>query len=63
VIVPIDEHRCRLLSRGRAQRPDSVLLRAATAAMDPVTLLMTRRMLLGIKERAEHGAVTGQQMH
>jgi hypothetical protein len=29
--------------------------------MDPVTLLMTRKMLLGIKERAErHGTIPGR---
>lgn len=48
--------RCRLVSRSTSVRPAG--WRGALAAvmgelMDPVTLVMTRRMLLGIKERAE----------
>lgn len=46
----------RLISRSRSERPTgrcSSVQRAATAVMDPVTLVMTRRMLLGIKARAE----------
>lgn len=45
-------HRCRLVSRSRAPRasgPRALL----GEALDPVTLLMTRAMLLGIKRRAE----------
>lgn len=53
VVEPVDERRSRLLSRSRAERPASAAVRAATAAMDPLRVLMTRRMLLGIKERAE----------
>lgn len=48
--------RCRLVSRGREERRPGLgaaLQRALTAAFDPITLVMTRRMLLGIKERAE----------
>jgi hypothetical protein len=52
-IDPLDDTRCRLLSRSRAARPASGALRVATAAMEPLTTVMTRRMLLGIKERAE----------
>lgn len=54
VIVPDGAGRCRLLSRSRAERPPGAALRAVTRALDLVALVMTRRMLLGIKERAEH---------
>jgi len=53
VVEPVDATCCRLLSRARAQRPESVALRLATAAVEPITTIMTRRMLLGIKQRAE----------
>lgn len=56
VLEPDGDGRCRLVSRSRSTRPTggaAMPLRVATAMMDPVTLLMTRRMLLGIKERAE----------
>ncbi len=53
VIEPIDSTSCRLLSRSRAERPASRGLRWATGAMEPVTTIMTRWMLLGIKQRAE----------
>lgn len=52
-IVPVDDARCRLLSRSRAERASSPALQLATAALNPVTTVMTRRMLLGIRERAE----------
>ncbi|MCU1354245.1 MAG: hypothetical protein JWM05_3454 [Acidimicrobiales bacterium] len=51
-IVPKGHQRCRLVSRSRATRPAGAL-RVATALLDPITMLMTRKMLLGIKERAE----------
>ena len=55
-LLPINARACRLLSRSRAARQRGPA-RLASAAMDSVTLLMTRKMLLGIKERAErHGA-------
>ena len=44
---------CRLLSRSRTAVPASRGVRLATRVGEPVTLLMTRRMLLGLKERAE----------
>jgi hypothetical protein len=54
-LLPVDAYRCRLLSRSRAAR-NGVAGTMAAAVMDPVTLLMTRRMLLGIKQRAERAA-------
>jgi hypothetical protein len=53
-ILPIDADHCRLLSRSRAARQHGSA-RMAGYVMDPVTLLMTRKMLLGIKERSESG--------
>ncbi|HET9093372.1 MAG TPA: hypothetical protein VFN50_13255 [Acidimicrobiales bacterium] len=56
-VFPEGTDRCRLLSRSRAVDPGG-LARLASAAMEPVTLLMTRKMLLGIKERAERERAT-----
>jgi hypothetical protein len=53
VIVPVAEDRCRLLSRSRAARASSRTLQLATGVLEPVTTVMTRRMLLGIRDRAE----------
>ena len=50
--VPAGAGRCRLLSRSRTERPRQPGLRIATRVMEPVTLVMTRRMLRGIAERA-----------
>lgn len=58
VLEPLDASSCRLLSRTRAQRPAGVGLRLANAVLEPVTTLMTRRMLLGIKQRAESEVVS-----
>jgi Family of unknown function (DUF6544) len=55
-VVPQGPGRCRLISRGRSARPHGAA-RVATWVMTPVTTLMTRKMLLGIKRRAESGGV------
>jgi len=44
--------RSRVLVRSRSARGPAAA-RAVARVMDPVTLLMTRRMLLGVKDRAE----------
>jgi hypothetical protein len=44
--------RCRLISRSRTARRGRIAWLGGQV-MDPVTLVMTRRMLLGIKRRAE----------
>lgn len=44
--------RCRLISRSRSPRPHGIA-RLGDELFDPISLLMTRRMLLGIKERSE----------
>jgi hypothetical protein len=51
-LIPNGAAGCRLLSRSRQARPSGAT-RLAGYVMDPVALLMTRKMLLGIKERAE----------
>jgi hypothetical protein len=53
---PHGPQRCRLVSRSRAPRAQG-LGRLGGELFDPVTLLMTRKMLLGIKERAERTPV------
>lgn len=55
-IRPIGPGLCRLISRTRTHRepgPAAAMLRAATTLGAPVTWLMTRKMLLTLKERAE----------
>ena len=51
-LYPIDEQRTRLVSRS-CVRTKSAPARLATYAIEPAGFLMTRRMLLGLKERAE----------
>jgi hypothetical protein len=51
-LFPIDETRTRLVSRSRL-RARAVWARLLTHAIEPAGFLMTRRMLLGVKERAE----------
>ncbi len=51
-LVPVGPDRCRLISRGTAQDRGPGA-RIADELMDPVTLVMTRKMLLGIQQRAE----------
>lgn len=52
-VRPVSEGRCRLLARSRTEAPSQLGLRIATRVGEPPTLMMTRRMLLGIKEHAE----------
>jgi len=52
-ILPTVDGRCRLLSRSRTEVAPQLGLRMATRVGEPVTLVMTRRMLHGIKQRAE----------
>ena len=56
LVVPVSADRTRLLSRSRtAKLPGAAgaVARIGAELMGPVILLMTRKMLLGIKERAE----------
>jgi hypothetical protein len=54
-VVP-DGGGCRLLSRSRTEVATTAGMRVANRVMEPVTLVMTRRMLHGLKERAEAGS-------
>jgi hypothetical protein len=51
-LYPIDETRTRLISRSRV-RARAVWARLLTHAIEPAGFVMTRRMLLGLKQRAE----------
>jgi len=51
-LYPIDENRTRLVSRSRV-RTQTFWARLFTYAIEPAGFVMTRRMLLGLKERAE----------
>ena len=51
-LYKIDEKRTRLVSRSRV-RTSTVWARLFTYAIEPAGFLMTRRMLLGVKKRAE----------
>jgi hypothetical protein len=51
-LYPVDENRTQLVSRSRV-RTRSLWARLLTYAIEPAGFLMTRRMLLGLKERAE----------
>jgi hypothetical protein len=60
-LYPIDETRTRLISRSRV-RAQPLWARLLTHAIEPAGFLMTRRMLLGLKQRAEalRAANTGE---
>src|SRR5512147_1978796 len=51
-LYPVDEERTRFVSRSRV-RAQSVRTRLLTYAIEPAGFLMPRRMLLGLKQRAE----------
>jgi hypothetical protein len=53
VIVPIDAHTSRLIVRGQSGSASLVASLATKMVLDPVVFTMERRMLLGIKARAE----------
>ena len=54
-IVPTGADGCRLLARSRTEVPSRLGLRIATRVGEPVTIVMTRRMLHGIRRHAERG--------
>jgi hypothetical protein len=51
-LYPVDETRTRLVSRSRV-RARAIWARLLTHAIEPAGFLMTRRMLLGLKQRSE----------
>jgi hypothetical protein len=52
-LVPIDDEATRLVTRVRFHVEPRVADRLMMAAIDPAAFMMTRRMLVGIKRRAE----------
>ncbi|WP_411966659.1 hypothetical protein [Haloferax sp. YSSS75] len=54
VLDPVSETETRLVVRSRIRLPDNPVARVASqVVLDPVTFVMTRGMLLGIKSRVE----------
>jgi hypothetical protein len=51
---PGGPNQTRLISRNRASMPRSVKRSVFMSMLEPAAFLMTRRMLIGIKQRAEH---------
>ena len=52
-LYPIDDGRTRLVTRGTERFTKTVATWAFMRVMEPAAFIMTRRMLLGVKERAE----------
>jgi hypothetical protein len=52
-LYPLDENRTRLVSRGTERYANTVAAWLFMRVMEPAALIMTRRMLLGLKQRAE----------
>ena len=52
----VDEHRTRLVSRNRACLPKTLGASLFMAVLEPAAFIMTRKMLLGLKRRAEAAA-------
>lgn len=59
-IRPHGPQRCRLVSRSRSPRSHGVA-RLTAELLDPITMVMTRKMLLGIKARAQRSAPAGRR--
>lgn len=59
VLDPVDREHTRLISRlrGQAQTSRSLVARLAGNVFEPVEFVMTRKMFLGIKQRAEQANV------
>ena len=52
-LYPLDDQRTRFVTRGTERVPKTLLWWLGMRIMEPVSFIMTRRMLLGVKERAE----------
>jgi hypothetical protein len=52
-LFPLAGHRTRLISRNRGRMPETAGSRLFMLVLEPAAFLMTRKMLLGIKRRAE----------
>ena len=52
-LYPLDEKRTRFVTRGTERVPNTPLWWLGMRFMEPASFIMTRRFLLGVKERAE----------
>jgi len=52
-LYPLDNNRTRLVTRGTERVPKTVGAWFFMRVMEPAAFIMTRRMLLGLKQRAE----------
>ena len=52
-LYPMDEHRTRLVTRGTERFANTFGAWVFMRVMEPAAFVMTRRMLLGVKQRAE----------
>jgi hypothetical protein len=52
-LYPLDMNHTRLVTRGIEHIPKTLIWRLGMMFMEPAAFIMTRRMLLGVKERAE----------
>lgn len=62
-LYPLEGKRTRLVSRNSARVPRTLGVWLFMRAIEPAAFLMTRRMLLGLKRRAEALAVADQSRH
>lgn len=53
VLDPLDATRTRLVTRGTESFPDTLAWKGGMLVMEPAAFIMTTRMLLGVKRRAE----------
>jgi hypothetical protein len=60
-LYPLDEDRTRIVSRNTARIPKTLSWRLFMGALEPAAFLMTRRMLIGLKRRAERRAIQRHQ--
>jgi len=52
-LYPLDEQRTRFATRGTERVPNTALWWVGMRVMEPASFIMTRRFLLGVKDRAE----------
>jgi hypothetical protein len=52
-LYPVDDQRTRLVNRGTERVPNTPLWWLAMRIMEPAAFIMTRRFMLGVKQRAE----------
>jgi hypothetical protein len=62
-LFPLDEMRTRLVSRNSVRVPSTLGSWLFMRVIEPAAFLMTRRMLLGLKRRAETLSVSDQSPH